>query len=281
MLDSTNPLGINRLPKPAGELGGGTFPGLGGEMARVSPRELGAESRRLLAGDRPAVDGLDSVGAPLERGARGQPVNQLQTRLNELGFNSGAVDGKYGPITAGAVRAFQERNQLPPTGRADADTLARLRSPDAVRPDPNAAARTDLRTYRPGSPEQVALFRDAARQAGLPESWASSAGLRNLLAAESGGQVGRPNYTYGERARDPSRWGEVQNELRNGRITARSSASGLGQLLLSNVERYYPSGRAGIGNPQEEAIGMLRYIKDRYGSPDAAWQRYNTRHEGY
>jgi SLT domain-containing protein len=115
----------------------------------------------------------------------------------------------------------------------------------------------------------------------VPESWATSQGLHNILSRESGGVVGRPNYTYGRRANDRSQWGAIHDELRNGQKTARSSATGLGQLLLSNVDRYYPNGRAGIGDPVQEAAGMLRYIQDRYGHPDVAWQRYNTRHEGY
>jgi len=136
-------------------------------------------------------------------------------------------------------------------------------------------------TYPPGSPQQVALFREAARVAGVPESWAESPGLQNILRRESNGQVGRPNYTYGSRARDPSQWASIHDELKNGNITARSSATGLGQLLLSNVDRYYPNGRAGIGDPVQEAAGMMRYIKDRYGDPDNAWRLYGTRHEGY
>lgn len=138
-----------------------------------------------------------------------------------------------------------------------------------------------LERYAPNSPEARALFREAARLAGVPESWADSPGLHNILARESNGRVGVPNYTYGSRARDPSQWGSVHEELKNGRISARSSATGLGQLLLSNVDRYYPAGRQGIGDPLQEAAGMLSYIKDRYGSPEAAWARYNTRHEGY
>lgn len=137
------------------------------------------------------------------------------------------------------------------------------------------------RTYPPGSPEARQLFREAASRAGLPPEWGDSPGLHNILRRESGGQVGRPNYTYGSRARDPSQWGSIHNELRNGRKTTRSSATGLGQLLLANVDRYYPSGRAGIGDPMEEAVGMLKYIQDRYGTPEAAWAAYGTRHEGY
>ena len=51
--------------------------------------------------------------------------------------------------------------------------------------------------------------------------------------------------------------------------------------MLSNVDRYYPDGRAGIGDPVNEAAGMLAYIRDRYGNPDNAWSQYGVHHEGY
>jgi LysM repeat protein len=129
--------------------------------------------------------------------------------------------------------------------------------------------------YLPNSNEAEDLFRNAATWAGLPAAWATSPALHSLLQAESNGKVGVPNYTYGARARDPSRWVEVHAELRQGHKTVTSSATGLGQLILANVEQYYPSGRDGIGDPLEEAIGMLRYIKARYGTPQAAWAQYN------
>jgi LysM repeat protein len=223
-------------------------------------------------------------GGGLERGARGQPVTDVQNRLNELGFNSGRADGDFGPRTQAAVRQFQSANDLRPTGVVDQATTDRLNSPDATR---RADVPTDmngvpqLQRYEPNSPEAVRLFTEAARQAGLPPEWGSSSALHNILRRESGGQVGRPNYTYGSRGRDPSQWAGIHQELRDGRITARSSATGLGQLLLSNVDRYYPNGRAGIGDPMSEATGMLNYIKDRYGSPERAWALYGTRHEGY
>lgn len=151
---------------------------------------------------------------------------------------------------------------------------------DPTKPKPTPVT-GDFPKYTPGSPEQVALFKEAAKLAGVPESWASSKSLQKLLSAESGGQVGVPNYTYGDRAKDPAEWGKIHEELRDGKITAKSSATGLGQLLAKNVDKYYPSGRLGIGNPVEEAAGMMSYIKDRYGSPENAWSQYNKHHEGY
>lgn len=126
----------------------------------------------------------------------------------------------------------------------------------------------------PGSTQQIEVFRKAARAAGLPESWASDPGLLAILSRESNGWVGIPNYTYGARGSDQSRWAEIHDELRRGIKSAKSSATGLGQLILGNVDAYYPSGRAGIGVAVEEAVGMLRYIRKRYGTPAEAWRCY-------
>lgn len=173
-------------------------------------------------------------------------------------------------------RSFNRQDQSQPRAPAEVNVPA-----GELRGSTDGRNVAGAQVYRPNSPEAVALFREAARVAGVPESWASSQALHNILSRESGGVVGRPNYTYGSRANDRSQWDNIHNELKNGRITARSSATGLGQLLLSNVDRYYPNGRAGIGDPVQEAAGMLRYIQARYGSPEVAWARYNTRHEGY
>ena len=93
----------------------------------------------------------------------------------------------------------------------------------------------------------------------------------------------------------PESWPAIHAELRAGRLTGkvvkvtksgrklRSSATGLGQMTLPNIRDNYPSGVAGIGDPMEEAIGMLLYIKKhpRYGNPDRAWSLYGKYHEGY
>ena len=50
----------------------------------------------------------------------------VQTLLARRGYYRSAIDGEFGPGTAFALRAFQSRYGLPPTGRLDMDTLAAL-----------------------------------------------------------------------------------------------------------------------------------------------------------
>jgi peptidoglycan hydrolase-like protein with peptidoglycan-binding domain len=59
-------------------------------------------------------------------GSRGTSVQRIQTRLNQLGFNCGKVDGSFGSKTQNAIRNFQTQAGLPADGQAAWTTLARL-----------------------------------------------------------------------------------------------------------------------------------------------------------
>ncbi|ACK84116.1 lytic murein transglycosylase [Methylorubrum extorquens] len=58
----------------------------------------------------------------------------LQTRLAALGYPVGGADGKIGPKTRAAIRAFQEAKGLVPDGYADAALLDRVRAANAPAP---------------------------------------------------------------------------------------------------------------------------------------------------
>jgi lytic murein transglycosylase len=52
---------------------------------------------------------------------------EMQNRLGGAGFDPGGVDGKIGPLTVAAVRAFQRSVGLVPDGYPSTDILTRLR----------------------------------------------------------------------------------------------------------------------------------------------------------
>ncbi|WP_347312012.1 lytic murein transglycosylase [Defluviimonas sp. SAOS-178_SWC] len=52
---------------------------------------------------------------------------ELQERLTKAGFSTGGVDGKIGPNTIGAIRAYQRSIGMIPDGYASLDILRRLR----------------------------------------------------------------------------------------------------------------------------------------------------------
>lgn len=57
------------------------------------------------------------------------PISDLQEMLRLIDPTlSLGYDGQYGPETAAAVKDFQEKNGLPPTGQADQETWDTLRS---------------------------------------------------------------------------------------------------------------------------------------------------------
>jgi hypothetical protein len=56
----------------------------------------------------------------------GQVVASVQTELQRLGYNPGAVDGTYGPATRRALLDYQRDTGLPVTGEIDSNTLGSL-----------------------------------------------------------------------------------------------------------------------------------------------------------
>lgn len=56
-------------------------------------------------------------------GARGADVYAVQAMLASMGYYGGAIDGAYGPKTAGGVSSYQQEANLAVTGDVDAATL--------------------------------------------------------------------------------------------------------------------------------------------------------------
>lgn len=64
----------------------------------------------------------------------------VQKKLTELGLFNGTVDGFYGPMTANAIRAFEQRNGLEPTGALTPDVIDAILRSDASGMAPVAQA---------------------------------------------------------------------------------------------------------------------------------------------
>jgi len=64
-----------------------------------------------------------------DRALSGEERRELQERLTSRGFPTGGVDGRVGPNTIAAVRAFQRSVGMVPDGYASLEVLRRLREP--------------------------------------------------------------------------------------------------------------------------------------------------------
>ena len=94
-------------------------------MSRTNKLRLGLAALLVLAAL--ALCLARSVGAvTYKRGSTGSVVTQIQTRLKNWGYYTGAVDGIYGSKTEEAVRSFQRKNGLTADGMAGPKTLSAL-----------------------------------------------------------------------------------------------------------------------------------------------------------
>ena len=70
------------------------------------------------------LDAFDTTfpTSDLNQGATGNSVRRLQRVLFAAASDPGSVDGIYGPMTAAAVRDFEQKEGLPQTGNAAGKT---------------------------------------------------------------------------------------------------------------------------------------------------------------
>jgi len=62
----------------------------------------------------------------LRRGDAGSDVRALQEKLNDLGYNAGAVDDFFGPVTEKALKSFQKATGIAVDGIAGPQTFAKI-----------------------------------------------------------------------------------------------------------------------------------------------------------
>ncbi|MBU1336617.1 MAG: peptidoglycan-binding protein [Alphaproteobacteria bacterium] len=91
----------------------------------------------------------------------------VQKKLTELGLFNGTVDGFYGPMTAAAIRAFETRNGMEPTGAMSREVIDAILRADAAGMVPatqQAAAVQPAPVVQP-APQPVAVQAIAPRPA--------------------------------------------------------------------------------------------------------------------
>jgi murein L,D-transpeptidase YcbB/YkuD len=104
----------------------------------VDHQTLATYIHRIVEGDHPpqppapgelppeVTFGRNLIGFSTEQEARLQVAN-AQAALLQLGYKVGKVDGKSGPKTMAAVKAFQKKQGLKADGKIDATLLEQLR----------------------------------------------------------------------------------------------------------------------------------------------------------
>ena len=90
-----------------------------------------AEQAQATAKDSPSqqkVEASPDVAIVKEPASSKQLIAEIQSRLNGLGYNAGSPDGKAGPRTQRAIRAFQSQVGIPADGEVSQNVLATIKN---------------------------------------------------------------------------------------------------------------------------------------------------------
>ena len=127
---------------------------------------------------------------PVGNGESGKRVSDLQSRLNALGFKPPLkVDGKFGPKTLAAVKAFKRSHDLKVDGLVGPKTTVALRS--GKKATQHAPAHTTAKTTPPGSitAGQQAEIRQLVKDRKVPGPDAADATDPAAMKALSGSEA--------------------------------------------------------------------------------------------
>ncbi|MCJ2020010.1 peptidoglycan-binding protein [Methylobacterium sp. E-065] len=159
-----------------------------GNRDRQGGGQGGDQGTKQADNQRIVVERADSRGTPLYVSPAG--IRQIQQALNQQGWNTGQVDGRWGPATVQAARSYQQAHALEPTGRLEVGLVAALgltdsifsaghgtgpQAANAARPQPTQAA-------GPGGDRQVDNQRIAVERTDSPGEpiWMNADGVRQI-----------------------------------------------------------------------------------------------------
>jgi peptidoglycan hydrolase-like protein with peptidoglycan-binding domain len=109
------------------------------ETASITPQQAAPVLPQLRQAEVPqAVSPQTTSSVPVsgpvipEAPVGNKQVFELQKKLTELRLFDGTVDGFYGPMTAKAIRAFEQRNGMTPTGAMSPEIIDAILRADAM-----------------------------------------------------------------------------------------------------------------------------------------------------
>jgi len=223
-------------------------------------------------------------------------IEQMQSKLNQLGFSAGHVDGIWGPDTSAAVLRFQQSNSLQATGKLDDGTLRALglvgstaASPataaQAVPPQPTPAPVTPVpATPVPATPVQ------SAPASGTPPVAADGHAVDNALGTSTtpgspplASGLSAPPSTSGAAAQTSpgGNAGKATGDGSNNQAVATSSANapqpahGANSFTKGQAQaRITREGFQNVGDLSNDNAGVWRGKATKNGQPVHVWLDY-------
>ncbi|MFE1384460.1 peptidoglycan-binding protein [Streptomyces sp. NPDC058740] len=119
-------------PQGGGAGSGGSGGGAGATPPPVTTTAAPPASPSAGSDDKPssptpsASSEAPKPKALMDEGDETEQVRELQARLRQIGYFDRAPTGFYGSMTAGAVKSFQKKRELPATGAVDEATWQKL-----------------------------------------------------------------------------------------------------------------------------------------------------------
>ncbi len=133
-----------------------------------------ATQTKLYSADALAKDATVSTSTPdpiatppvetVRQGDEGEAAKTVQKRLKDLGYLSGAADGKFGSASVAALIAFQKRHGLEQDGVAGSATRTLLFSAAAL---PMGSEATSIPTSTPLTPDNAIVMQRGTRGAAV------------------------------------------------------------------------------------------------------------------
>jgi len=124
-------------------------------------------------------------------GGDAEQVRAVQQALKDKGHDPGDIDGKMGPKTQAALRDYQTKEGLKPTGRLDSETMAKLgieaktgAADTGTSASPSASPKSGASSATSASPSSPSSSSSSAPSSSAPSSSAPSSSAPGAASGE-------------------------------------------------------------------------------------------------